>query len=471
VTLAGQFLRLLMQLASVVILARLLSPADYGLIAVVLVLVGVGEIFRDAGLSTAAIRAPQLSRDQRDGLFWVNSAIGVVLAMVTFAVADPLAAALSQPALEPITQVLALTFLFTGMATQYRADLTRRLHFGSLVVADVAAQFISLGVAIVAAAMGAGYWALVAQQLVQVAVVLIVTVVAARWIPGLPRRRAGLGPFLRLGGSLMGTQLVHYLGNNVDTITLAWRSGPVALGLYNRSFQLVMTPLNQIRTPATTVAVPVLARVQHDDARFGEYIRRGQLALGFTLVAGLAIAAGAATPLVEVMLGDEWAEAAPVLALLAIAGGAQTLAFVGYWVYLSRGLGSALLRYTLATFVLKAACITVGSAGGLVGVAAGYMTAALIEWPISLWRLSRITRIPVRELYLGASRVTLCATAAGTVSLVITELTESFPATVNLSFSAIAGLSTYGIIAALIPKIRSDLRGVADWAGRMFARK
>jgi PST family polysaccharide transporter len=77
----------------------------------------------------------------------------------------------------------------------------------------------------------------------------------------------------------------------------------------------------------------------------------------------------------------------------------------------------------------------------------------------------------VRELYLGASRVTLCATAAGTVSLVITELTESFPATVNLSFSAIAGLSTYGIIAALIPKIRSDLRGVADWAGRMFARK
>jgi PST family polysaccharide transporter len=469
ITLAGQALRIVLQLASTTVLARLLSPRDYGLLAVGLVVVGVGEVFRDMGLSTSAVRARTLTPGQRDGLFWLNTAAGALLGLVAFAAAPLVAAAFSQPVLADVTRLLALTFVLNGLATQHRAGLTRDLRFGSLVVVDLAAQVLALGVAISAAALGWGWRALVAQQLTQAAVVLLLVVLLGRWLPGRPRRGVGLMPHLRFGGGITGTHLLYYLGNNLDSLALGLWSGPVALGIYNRGFQLLMTPLNQIRSPASTVAVPVLARLQDDTDRFGEYLRRGQLALGYTLVAGMALVAGAAEPLVHLLLGSRWDAVAPVLALLAIAGGAQTLAFVGSWVYLSRGLSGALLRYTVLSLALSAVCIAVGSRFGVVGVAAGYATAALLEWPMSLWWLSRATIIPGRALLLGALRISACATAAGLVCFAVTQLTGSGPSPVRVLAGGVAGLAVYAA-AASVPAVRSDLRGVAAWGLRMAGR-
>jgi O-antigen/teichoic acid export membrane protein len=465
VTLAGQALRILLQLSSVVVLARLLSPRDYGLMAVGLVVVGIGEVVRDLGLSTAAIRAPELTSRQRDGLFWVNSCAGVILAAAVVGAAEPIAAAFDQPQLVPITRMLALTFVLNGLAAQYRAGLTRDLRFAALAGSDLLAQAVALLVAVAAAASGAGYWSLVAQQLSQGAVALVSAVALARWTPGRPRRGSGLRPLLRFGGHLTGTQVAYYLGNNLDNLALGLWAGPADLGIYNRGFQLLMSPLNQLRSPATVVAVPVLARMQDDLVRSGEYLRRSQLALGFTLVAGMALGAGSAGPLVDFLLGERWHLVAPVLALLAVAGSAQTLAFVGSWVYLSRGLSGALLRYTVLTLALKAVCIAVGSGFGVIGVAAGYASAALLEWPLSLWWLSRITVLPVRQLLHGALRITGCAVAAG----MATQFCSSWPSIARLAVGLTAGLATYGL-AALIPAIRADLLGVAAWGRLMVGR-
>jgi O-antigen/teichoic acid export membrane protein len=458
ITLAGQGVRILLQLASVTVLARLLSPHDYGLLAVGLIVVGIGEVFRDMGLSTAAIRAPELSVQQRDGLFWLNSAAGLVLAFLTLIAAAPIAAAFGERELESIVQILSLTFVLNGLAAQYRAGLTRDLRFGAVAGSDLGAQVAALAVAVPVAALGGGYWALVAQQLTQGVVILVADVALSGWLPRRPRRGVGLGPLVRFGGGLTGTQTVYYLGNNLDNLALGLFAGPTALGIYNRGFQLLMTPLNQVRSPATTVAVPVLARLKDDTARAGEYLRRGQLALGFSLVAGMALVAGAAVPLVDLMLGHRWSEVAPVLALLAVAGSAQTLSYVGFWVYVSRGLSSALLRYTLVTLVLNGVCIGVGASFGVVGVAAGYATAALLEWPLSLWWLSRLTPLPVRELLLGALRIAACAAAGGTVCFVATQLTADWP---SVGRTAAGGL---------FPAIRDDMRGVVAWARQMIGR-
>jgi hypothetical protein len=307
VTLAGQGARILLQLASVTVLARLLSPEDYGLLAVGLIVVGIGEVFRDLGLSTAAIRSPGLTAHQRDGLFWLNVTAGTVLAAVAVLASEPVAGAFGEAELADIVRWLSLTFLLNGLAAQYRAGLTRELRFGAVAGCDLGAQLLAFGVAVTAAAAGAGYWALVAQQLTQGAVALVVVVALGRWAPGRPRRGVGLAPLVRFGGGLTGTHLVFYVGNNLDNMVLGLTAGPAALGIYNRGFQLLMTPLNQLRSPATTVAVPVLSRLQDDLDRAGDYLRRSQLALGFSLVAGMALAAGAAGPLVEVMLGDRWA--------------------------------------------------------------------------------------------------------------------------------------------------------------------
>lgn len=469
ITLLGQGARILLQFASVVVLARLLSPRDYGLMAVGLVVVGIGEVVRDLGLSTAAIRAPELTSRQRDGLFWFNAAAGLVLAAVLVGGADVVAQLFSQPELVPVTRALALTFVLNGLSAQYRAGLTRDLRFGAVAGADLVAQFAALVVAVAAALSGAGYWALVAQQLTVGTVSLGVVVALARWVPGRPRRGAGLRPFLRFGGGLTGTHIVYYVGNNLDTMALGLWAGPAALGIYSRGFQLLMTPLNQLRTPATTVAVPVLSRLQADSARFGEYLRRGQLALGIPIVTGLALAAGAASPLVELLLGDRWSAVAPVLALLAVAGSAQTLSFVGFWVYLSRGLSGALLRYTVVTLALKAACIAVGAHFGVIGVAAGYAAAALLEWPLSLWWLSRITDIPVRALLLGALRISGCAAFAGLVCFLVSGTTAAWPVLLQLAAGLLAGLAAY-CLTLLVAPVRADLAGVVAWGRQMVGR-
>jgi O-antigen/teichoic acid export membrane protein len=471
VTLGGQSVRILLQVLSVALLARLLDPADYGLVAMVLAITGVGEVFRDFGLSSAAIQARDLTSAQRSNLFWINTGIGVLLTSAAFLAAGPVAAVYGEPDLVPIARALSLTFLINGLATQYRADLNRRLRFARIAAADVAAPAVGLGVALVLALQGASYWALVAQQLTQALVLLLVLVLSARWLPGRPRRGVAMGGLLRFGWNLVAAQLVGYAAKNVDSLLIGVRFGAGPLGYYNRAFQLVMAPLGQLRSPTTTVALPVLARLTDDDDRYGAFVRRGQLALGYTLVAGLAVAVSAAEPLTDVFLGERWSSVAPVLRLLSLAGIFQTLAYVGYWVYLSRGLTGALLRFSLATAVLKVTCIVVGSRWGVTGVAAGYAVAHALEWPISLWWLSRITVIPARALTLGALRVLAVAGVAGGCAAVVVELLGTQPALLQLVAAALTVLAADALAALLVRPVRADVAGVVWIVRAALARR
>lgn len=471
VTLVGQGGRIFLQMASVVMLARILTPHDYGLMALVVVLVGIAEIFRDFGLSSAAVQAPHLSVNQRDNLFWVNTAIGASLSVIVFVGAPLYSYLFEQPALTQLTRTLAVSFFLNGLATQYRASLNRGLRFKSLAITDVTAQGFGLAVAIVSALMGAGYWALVAQQMSQAVLVLVLLVTYSKWIPSMPHRDTDLKPFLRFGWNLVSTQLVGYLANNTDSIIIGLRFGPGPLGVYNRAFQLLMNPLNQLRTPTSTVALPVLSRLQKDFDRAGNYIKRGQIALGYTIVPGLALGMGAAQPLVRLFLGDKWTQVAPVFALLAVAGSFQTLAFVGYWIYVSRGLTSDLLKYTLVSFTIRVTCVVTGSTWGIVGVAAGYAAAPAIAWPISFWWLSRKTVIPVRDLWTGGMRVVAMAGGAAAAAHLCSILTGPWPSVFSSLACAAAVLLVYGLGVALFARVRQDVLSVVDIGRKIVKRR
>src|SRR4051812_1163902 len=172
-TLVGQIARIVIQVASVSILARLLDPSDYGLVAIVLAIVGVGEIFRDFGLSTAAMQSAVVTPAQRNKLFWLNTAIGAGLTLLCIAAAPLVADLFGHAELTPITRVLGVTFLLNGMTAQYQADLNRRLRFTALVTVGVGSQAASTVVAVVCAWAGAGYWSLVIQQLAAGLILLV----------------------------------------------------------------------------------------------------------------------------------------------------------------------------------------------------------------------------------------------------------------------------------------------------------
>jgi O-antigen/teichoic acid export membrane protein len=469
-TLAAQIAKILLQLLSVVILARLLTPHDYGLLAIVLVIVGIGEIFRDFGLTTASIQAPVLTTGQRDNLFWINSAIGVVLTAVMFALAWPIEAVTGEAEIFGMVQWLSLLFLLNGLATQHRANLARDLKFKAMAVIDIAAATIALAVAIVAALLGAEYWALVLQQLASGVVVLVGSVLAGRWLPHWYSRASSVRELINFGWNIVATNMLVYVGSQIDTIMVAVKFGTSPLGLYNRAYQLVMTPLGQVRSPTKNVALPVLSRVQEDAPRFNTYVTAAQLLLGYGLGVPLILVAALAEPIVRIMLGPQWTEATPILALFAIAGLLTTLSYVGYWVYLSRGLGRQLFRYTIVTTIIKIICIVIGSFYGLVGVAIGFAVAPAISWPLSLFWLSRITPMPTARLYAGAGRILAVCALAGAAAWGAGQLASPAGFWMMLIAGVPAGLAA-AAAALILPVYRRDARSLTTFLRLMLKRQ
>lgn len=470
VTLAGQGGKILIQIASVMVLARLLTPEDYGLLVMITVVVNVTDIFRDFGLSSAAIQSPTLSRNEQVNLFWVNTALGTLLTAVAWLSAPLLAAVYDRPELIPLTHALAFMFLINGISTQYRADLTRRMMFRPLAWVAVLSTLAGVLVAVILALAGAGVWALVAQQLSQVTVALVLVMIMARWLPTRYRRDTSIKHFLGFGWRLAGSQLVNYVGSNMDTLLLGLRVGAAPLGIYNRSWQLIMQPLGQIRGPLNTVAIPVLSKLQNDDERFQDFVARGQMAMGYTLLAGLAYVAGTAGPLVHLALGDGWSESTNVLRLLAIAASTNTLAYVAYWVYVTKGLMSHLLHYTFISSAIQVTCVLIGVQFGLLGVAAAMAVAPTVSWPLSIWWLSRRAAIPVRRLWLGGVRIMIFCSVILTVCLLVERATMDLPDLLRAVLGLLAAAAAY-LVLMIVPMFRRDINSVLSAVRTSFAAR
>lgn len=464
VTITAQAARMMVQILGVVILSRLLDARDYGLLAMALSVITFGEIFRDFGLSSAAIQSPTLSRAERDNLFWLNTGIGVVLASLALAVAPLVAGIYGQPDLQPIVQALAAVFVLNGLTTQYRAGLVRGLRFRAVAAAEVGSAALGLAVAVVCALGGLQYWAIVVQQLTAAGTLLLGMALAGRWLPRLYTRGVPMRRFVRFGAHLLGSQIVGYAANNVDTWLIGVRFGPTVLGFYNRAFQFLMTPMNQVRSPSTTVALPVLSKLSDDQPRFDRFVRQGQLALALPVGIAMATVAGCASAIVPVVLTEEWSASIPYLRLFAVAAMFQTLAYVGYWIYLARGLTDVLLRYSIVAAVVKVGCILVGSQWGPLGVAAGYAAAPMIEWPISLWWLGRNTQIPRRALYGNALRIVAQSVPVGAAAYAASTASASSAPWISLMLGIVAAVATYFLLVLLVPDCRRDLDQVRTMA-------
>lgn len=468
-TLSAQIIKIVLQFLSVIVLARLLTPHDYGLLAIVLVVVGLGEIFRDFGLTTASIQAPELSTGQRDNLFWINVGIGIVLTGVMYGLAWPIQQITGEPQILEMVHWLSLLFLLSGLATQHRANLARDLRFKAMAVIDVTSAGLALLVAIIAAALGAEYGALVLQQLTSGVVILVLSVIAGHWVPRWYSRRDSVRELIGFGWNIVATNLLVYAGSQLDTILVGLKFGTSPLGLYTRAYQLVMTPLGQVRVPTKNVALPVLSRVQNDRPRFDNYITSAQLLLGYGLGIPLVLVSALSDPIVRIMLGPRWIDAIPIVALFAIAGLLTTIAFVGYWVYLSRGLGRQLFLFTIVSTLIKVICIAGGSFFGVIGVAIGFTLAPAISWPLSLFWLSRVTDLPTARLFIGAGRIlAVCTWTGGTVWL-IGVLAQPWGSWASLILGLVGGLVAVCALL-LIPVCRRDARNLSGFVRLMLKR-
>lgn len=468
VTFGGQVVRITVQVLGIVLLARLLAPSDYGVTAMVLAIIGVGEILRDFGLSSAAIQAKTLTRGQRANLFWINVGIGATLTGAVALLAGPIAAFYDDDRLLLVTLALSSTFLLNGFSTQFRADLNRRFRFGQLAIVEIVAQVLALGIALALAVLGWGYWAIVAQQVLQVAFQAIALPILGGWWPGLPRRGEEMRPLLRFGGGLVTAQLLNYASRNIDAVIIGRQFGAHALGYYNRAFQLMVLPLNQINAPSARVALPTLSRLQDDPKRYAEFIAFGQKILLNLVFFVLAFAVSQADDIILIALGPQWSPTVPLFQILAVAGLFQAAAYSSYWVFLSHGLTSRYLLYMVVSRPFVIALIIFGSLWGVEGVALAYTVSTALLWPTGALFLAGRTTAPVLRLFLNALRSLVvyglaAAAAWATTALLVPELAPLLGILVGLA----AFCAALAMCALVFPPFRRDLAGILS-ARRFF---
>ncbi len=451
---------------SIVVLARLLSPSDYGLLAMVTAVIGVGELLRDLGLSVAAVQAKRLLPDEKTNLFWVNTGAGLILGLVVFLSSWGLAGLYNEPRLVLITQVLASTFFINGIATQFKAQINRDLRFMALGLSEALPQALGLALAVGAALAGAGYWALVVQAVSVALISLLLNIGFARWLPGLPKRGAPVTRFLRFGGSLAGTQGMAYLSKNIDNVLLGVVYDPVVLGFYSRAYQLIVLPLTQLTAPLSRVAIPILARLQDDRAQFVRYLRSGQFFTVMIASVFYASMVGLGAPLVMIVLGDKWLPVVPILQALAVSGIFRAMGQVPYWIFVAFGLTGAQLRLYLVTQPIIVVAILAGLPWGAVGVAVGSSAGYFVFWFAQMWWAGRKSPIATGPLILsGLVLVAIFAVPVAGIGLLVSALVPQPIVAVAI------GLGASALYAAVVVILVPPYRATVSVVGGVLARR
>ena len=461
VTMSAQAVGLVLHLAATVILARLLTPGDYGLVAMVAAVTGFVALFQDAGLSAATVQRADVTHAQVSTLFWVNVAVSVVLGTVTCALAPAVAWFYDEPRLTAVAAVAGGTFLFGGLAVQHAALLRRQMRFGTLAGVQLGAQAVGLAVALAAAWAGAGYWALVAFSASSSAVNALLVWLTCGWRPGRPARAAGVGGLLRFGGHLTGFNTANYFSRNADNVLIGWWWGAGPLGLYSRAYALLMLPLRQVNGPLAGVMVPALSRLADDRARRERAYLRTVAAVALATMPPAAGLAVAADEVIAVALGPRWTGAVPIFRWLAVLAVVQPACNTAGWLFTASGHTAALSRWGLAS----AAAITAGFAAavpyGPAAVAAAYAGVNMLLAPVLLLYASRLGLVVpghvVRAMIPPALVAAGCAVAAwGAGEL----LPSGFAPLSRLSVRAVAGMIGAAVFASALPSCRGLVSNV-----------
>jgi O-antigen/teichoic acid export membrane protein len=383
-------MQLVLQILSTAVLARILSPGDFGLLAMVMPLVGFAAVFADAGLSMATVQRVEISHRQVSNLFWFNVMLGVLLALLVVMASPVVAWFYSEPSLAPLTILLALPLVLTGLSVQHKALLTRQMRFGTLAWITIASQAVSIGVGVAFAAWGAGYWSLGIMHVANAAALMVLIWSAAGWVPGLPRRGAGTGAMLAFGGNMAAFSFINFFVRNLDNILIGAVWGKSALGLYSRAYNLLLLPITQLNGPVGRVAVPALSRLQQEPERFAAYYRKGLLllaAMGMPLVAFCAVATD---DVVLAVLGAKWVDAVPIFRALAPAAFCGTFNVALGWVFVPLGQVNRQVRVAVFSAAANISAFFIGLRWGPVGVAYGFSIAiTLTQIPMLLYTYRR----------------------------------------------------------------------------------
>lgn len=418
ITILSQSVKFLLSMGSTVIMARLLDPSDFGVIAKIAIFIGFAELAKDLGLSMASVQHQHVTHRLASNLFWISVALSAMLGLA-FAVIAPFVAMLYHDhRLMPVMLAYGGMFVLGGMASQHQALLLRQMRFASLEGCDMLARIAGYVAGIGFAWAGFNYWALVLAQAVWAATFSLSLWPATRWVPGLPSRQVGVRSMVAFGSQLTSVRVLSQLVNNVDRFVIGRFSGDQATGLYDRAYRLVLLPLQQINTPMSNVAIPALSRLQDDPERFRRaYLRSVSLLVTVTtpLFAFMLVWAD---QIILLLLGPKWVEAAGIFRIFALLGLSRPLTSVYDWLLVATGRTETQLRWRLLTIWVAPTFVSIGYVlAGVKGVAFGLTMGEWLFIVPSIWYAQRGTGVGTWPIVRTALRPIVAAAISGLVML------------------------------------------------------
>jgi PST family polysaccharide transporter len=374
--------RVIAQLLGMVILARLLSPSDYGVVAMAWLVIAFAGIFHSLGTKAAVIQRRELPSTLLDSLFWLNVGFGLAIAILIALLAPVIAVAMREPKLTAALWLLAVAFPIGSLGLVQQGLLERASRFRSVALIECGAAFAGLAAGVLAALAGWGVYSLVSQAIVASIAVTAGLWAASRWRPAWRCSLALIREIAGFTGNLVGFHIVNYFARNMDTVLIGRFLGATELGYYNLAYRLMMWPLQNIAWVAGRALFPALSRLQDHKQRLRQAYIRAAAAV-FLLTAPLSLGLFVLRePFVLALLGERWLKVADLLFWLAPVSMVQSVGTTAYWLYLSTGRTDLMLKFGVLNVVAVTCAVVVGLQWGVEGVAAAYCaTVFVLFWP------------------------------------------------------------------------------------------
>lgn len=384
-TVARRVATQVIQLGATVLLARLLTPSETGLVAMVAAVTGFGGLLADLALTNVTARLPQLTHSQSSNLFWLRLLLSTLVTCIVFVAAPLVSHFYGDPRATAALSVLAIGIVLNALGAQHAALLRRNLRFVVMARVAVASAAVTAGVSVVAALQGLGYWALIAGALAGSTCSLLLLWHGCQWRPSLPRPGTGTLTLLAEGAQLSSFSVLGYISGNISQVVIGRAWGAAEAGLYVRGANLHAQMLAILWAPLDAIAGPAMARLRAEPERMARYYYRVSMLLVTATLPVMFLGVALPLELTRVLLGPQWDSSADVLRWLAAGALPTVVSHTASWVFFSVSSARTVTRWGLIGWPAMILATLVGSPFGPVGIAVALSsTAAVLTVPCLL---------------------------------------------------------------------------------------
>lgn len=437
-----------LQFGVTILMARLLSPSDYGQMAMVVSTYGFVLALRDLGLSMAVVQRRTITEEQLTGLFWINVLIGVIFGCGIALTAPLVAIFYGKPVLTYLALGYAVTAPLSCLGAQHAALLRRRMEFGKLAICRQVSWTLGSVVGISAALSGIGVWSLLLMEFAMAATNVGLVWCFARWRPGAVRAGGNVRSLIVFGGKITACNLIGHFGKNIDSVLLGYFHGDRVLGLYNRAQGLIAKPISQLSEPVLSAIVPAVAKKADDSRALTAAVSKmlATIAAGTCLVMPILLVYS--DLVVDLLLGSKWSGTAGIIAALAVFGFVEPCFRLLWNIMAACGKATELLKWQFVSVTLILIGISVGLRWGGVGVAVAYsVTGLFLRAPAMMWYVGKVTGIGAGVMFraVGPFLFFGCVVSFG-LFLIKEAMSENFGALTSLLVGGVLAIAAYAVL-------------------------